>query len=143
VKLSGLETDIALSTRRHPQLEPDLLTSLLGLHAPGAGNRVHKEQSPAASRPGARGSRVRVEHRTGIEDLHSDDVVPRDADDHGLYAAAGVFESIRHELGHQQLDIDQDRFWQVGSDGFHDGSRLGRGCQRGWEDQLDALHAHR
>src|SRR5918995_6687713 len=140
VKSSGLETDIALSTRRQPQLEPDLLTSLVRIHAPGVGNRVHEEQSSTASYPGARWSRVRVEHRTGIEDLHSDDVVPPDTDDHGLYAAASVFDRIRHELGQQQLDINQDRFWQVGSDGFHHGSRLGRSCQRGWKDQLDALH---
>jgi hypothetical protein len=43
------------------------------------------------------------------------------------------FDRIRHELGQQQLGINQDRLWQVGSDGFHDGSRLGRGSRRGWE----------
>jgi hypothetical protein len=60
-------------------------------------------------------------------------VIPRDADDHGLAASAGVFDRIRHELGQQQLGINQHRFWQVGSDGFHDRSRLGRGTGRGWQ----------
>src|SRR4029453_12446995 len=130
------------STRRQPQLEPDFLPGLIRLHAPGGGNRVHKIQSATASGPGARWSRVRVEHRTGIEDLDSDEVVPPDADDQGLYAAAGGFDRIRPEPGQQQLGINQDRLWQVGSDGFHDGSRLGRGSRRGWEGQFDALHGH-
>jgi hypothetical protein len=52
------------------------------------------------------------------------------------------FDRIRHELGQQQLGINQDRLWQVGSDGFHDGSRLGRGSRRGWEAQFDGLHGH-
>ena len=58
------------------------------------------------------------------------------------YVAASVFDRIGNELGHQQLGINQDRFWQVGSDGFHDGSRLGRGSRRGWEMKLQAPHRH-
>src|SRR4029453_12516640 len=114
VRRPGLETDIALSsTRRQPQFEPDLLTGLVRLDAPGGGNRVHEIESPTAPGCGAGWSRVGVEHRPGIEDLHSEVVVPPDADDHGLDAAAGVFDRVRHELGQQQLGINHNRFWQV------------------------------
>ena len=39
VNVAGLDTDIAPSTRR--QLEPDLLSVLIRLDAPGVGNRIH------------------------------------------------------------------------------------------------------
>jgi len=140
VNMPDLETDIPTSIRR--QLEPDLFSGLIRLDAPGVGNRIHKHQTLTAPGSGAGRLLLRVEHRPLIYYLHSDKVVPPDAHDHGL-CAAGMSDRVRHDLCRQQLGVEKDPFWQVESNGLHDGSSHGRRGRLGRESKFKGLHYSR